>query len=385
MRTMFESGQLIATTYAGLEEVLAEELVSLGADEVEVMRRAVSFRGDLAMVYRANYALRTALRILVPVKTFKVFKADDLYYQASKIHWEDYFSPAQTFAVQATVFSDLFNNSMFAALRLKDAVVDRFRRIFNKRPSVDPVRPEILINLHLTNDCCTISLDSSGESLHKRGYRTGSHDAPISEVLAAGLLKLSGWNARESLTDPMCGSGTIVIEAAMMAMQIMPGEIGRNYAFQHWKNYRDDLFGNLKKEYEHRTPGFLIYGSDSSGKSVDLASKNSVKAMVADLVRLEVADLRFLEKKAESSFLLFNPPYGERLNAGDDALYAMIGTRLKNAFTGSEAWIISTNSCFKTIGLKPARKIPLYNGALECSFRKFELYKGSKKENKLLS
>lgn len=378
---MFENNQLVATTYAGLEEVLAEELISLGADEVQAVRRAVSFRGGTEMIYRANYALRTALRILVPLKTFNVFKADDLYHQASKIHWEDYFDPDQTFAVQGTVFSDLFNNSMFASLKLKDAIVDRFRLISGKRPSVDVSHPDVQINLHLANDSCTVSLDSSGDSLHKRGYRTGNHEAPISEVLAAGLLKLSGWNARESLTDPMCGSGTIVIEAAMMAKQIMPGEIGRTYAFRHWKNYRPDLFEKMKQEHEHRQPGFLIYGSDNSRKSIDMAFKNSTKALVADVVELEIADFRNLEKKTDSSFFLFNPPYGERLNPGDDAFYSMIGERLKHAFPDSEAWIISTNSCFKTIGLKPARKIPLYNGALECSFRKFELYKGSRKGN----
>jgi putative N6-adenine-specific DNA methylase len=292
---MIENDQLIATTYAGLEEVLAEELIALGADEVQGLRRAVRFRGDTAMVYRANYALRTALRILVPIRTFKIFKADDLYHQALKIHWEDYFDADQTFAVQSTVFSDLFNNSMFASLKLKDAVADRFRRVFNKRPSVNVNHPDVLINLHLTNDACTVSLDSSGESLHKRGYRTGNHEAPISEVLAAGLLKLSGWNACVSLTDPMCGSGTIVIEAAMMARKILPGEIGRTYAFQHWKNYRSDLFNEVKKEGVHNQPDFMIYGSDHSPKSIDLAYKNASTALIADLVKLEGVDFRSLE------------------------------------------------------------------------------------------
>lgn len=376
---MFEDNQLIATTYAGLEEVLAEELIALGADEVQVLRRAVSFKGDSRMIYRANYALRTALRILVPIKTFKVFKVDDLYQQALKIRWEDYFDTDQTFAVQATVFSDLFNNSMFASLKLKDAVVDRFRRLSNKRPSVNTNNPDVLINLHLANDSCTVSLDSSGESLHKRGYRSASHEAPISEVLAAGLLKLSGWSGRESLTDPMCGSGTIVIEAAMMARHILPGECGRSYAFQHWKNYRSDLFEEIKTESCHSQPDFFIYGSDHSRKSIDLSFKNASNAKVADIIKLEVIDFRSLDKKPDSSFVIFNPPYGERLKPGDDAFYSMIGERLKHAFSGSEAWIISTNSCFKTIGLKPARKIALFNGSLECSFRKFELYRGSRK------
>lgn len=376
---MFESNQLIATTYAGLEEVLAEELIALGADDVQALRRAVSFGGDTRMIYRANYSLRTALRILVPIKTFKVFKADDLYQQALKIRWEDYFDSGQTFAVQATVFSDLFNNSMFASLKLKDAVADRFRRVFNKRPSVNLANPDVLINLHLANNSCTVSLDSSGESLHKRGYRSANHEAPISEVLAAGLLKLSGWNGQESLTDPMCGSGTIVIEAAMMARNLLPGECGRVYAFQNWKTYRPDLFEEIKKERNHRHPDFQIFGSDSSRKSIDLCFKNAANAKVENMIEFEVIDFRSLEKRPDSSFIIFNPPYGERLNPGDHTLYPMIGERLKHAFTGCEAWIISTSSCFKTIGLKPARKVALFNGPLECSFRKFELYKGSRK------
>lgn len=378
---MSGNNQLVATTYAGLEEVLAAELISLGADNVQLARRAVSFTGDTEMIYRVNYSLRTALRILVPIKTFKVFKSDDLYQQALKIHWEDYFTPDRTFAVQGNVFSKLFSNSMFASLKLKDAIVDRFRQVSLQRPSVDTKQPDVVINLHLTDDSCILSLDSSGESLHKRGYRMGNHEAPISEVLAAGLLKLSGWSGREPLIDPMCGSGTIAIEAAMLAANVLPGETGRNYAFQQWTNFQPALFEKVKAGAGRNAISFFIYGSDISEKNIQLASKNSSKALVADLIKLRVADFRSLEKKSDSSFLLFNPPYGERLNPGDEAFYAMIGERLKHAFAGSEAWIISTASCFKTIGLKPARKITVLNGALECSFRKFELYKGSRKGN----
>ena len=376
---ILEDQQLVATTYAGLEEVLAKELIALNADEVQTARRAVSFRGNLELVYRANYTLTTALRILVPIKTFQIFKVDDLYYQAAKIHWEDYFDPSKTFAVQGTVFSDLFKNSMFASLRLKDAVVDRFRKVFNKRPSVDVSHPDVVINLHISNNACTVSLDSSGESLHKRGYRVENHEAPISEVLAAGLLKLSGWNGTEPLTDPMCGSGTIVIEAAMMAKHVRPGELGRAYAFQHWKNYQQALMEKIRNDQEPLRVDFLLYGSDISRQSIDKAFINAEKAMVSDVIKLDIADFRLLEKKADSSFFLFNPPYGERIKSGDDVFYGMIGERLKHHFPGTEAWIISTGSCFRSIGLKPAKKIPLFNGSLECSFRKFELYKGSRK------
>jgi len=376
---ILEDQQLVATTYAGLEEVLAKELTALNADEVQTARRAVFFKGNLGLVYRANYTLTTALRILVPIKTFKIFKVDDLYYQAAKIHWEDYFDPSKTFAIQGTVFSDLFKNSMFASLKLKDAVVDRFRKVFNKRPSVAVNHPDVVINLHLSNNACTVSLDSSGESLHKRGYRIENHEAPISEVLAAGLLKLSGWNGMEPLTDPMCGAGTIVIEAAMMAKHVRPGELGRTYAFQHWKNYRQALMEKIRNESEQLNIDFPLYGSDISRQSIHKAFINAEKAMVSDVVKLEIADFRLLEKRADSSFLLFNPPYGERIKSGDAIFYEMIGERLKHHFPGSEAWIISTASCFRSIGLKPAKKVPLYNGSLECSFRKFELYKGSRK------
>ena len=378
-RAMGDRQQLVATTYAGLEEVLAQELIALNADEVEAARRAVYFSGDAAMIYRANYALRTALRVLVPVRTFKIYKAEDLYFQASKIHWEEYFGTDKTFVVQETVFSDLFRNSMYASLKLKDAIVDRFRRMTGKRPSVDLNRPDVVVNLHLANNSCTVSLDSSGESLHKRGYRIQNHEAPISEVLAAGLLRLSGWSAGEPLLDPMCGSGTIVIEAAMMACDIAPGACGRSYAFQNWKSYQPDLFEKIKKEVVRKKIGFQLYGSDISRSNINKAYKNVEKAGVSDVVCLEVADFRSLEKRAGTSFLLFNPPYGERIKSGDETLYTMIGDVLKNNFPDCEAWIISTASCFKSIGLRPAKKIPVYNGALECSFRKFELYQGSKK------
>ena len=376
---MTEKNQLVATTYAGLEEVLAQELLSLNADEVQVARRAVYFSGELDLVYRANYSLRTALKILVPLRTFKIHKADDLYHQASKIRWEDYFSPDKTFAVQSNVFSELFRNSMFASLKLKDAVVDRFRRALNKRPSVDTNSPQVLINLHIASNECTVSLDSSGESLHKRGYRTGNHEAPISEVLAAGMLKLAGWSGKEPLTDPMCGSGTIVIEAAMLAKNILPGELGRKYAFQNWNDFDQTLFEKIESEVVHEPVNFKLYGFDLSRKYIDLASRNAEKAGVGDLVKLEIADFRSLEKKDDSNFLLFNPPYGERIEAGDESFYSMIGERLKHHYPDTEVWIISTNECLKSIGLKPAKKIPLFNGALACSFRKYELYKGSRK------
>lgn len=379
---MYKKFQFVATTYAGLEQVLAEELIALGADEVEEARRSVYFSGSLELMYKANYSLRTALKILMPLRTFRIKRVDDLYHQAGKIRWEDFFDSRQTFAVQSKVFSDLFRNSMFASLKVKDAIVDRFRRVESRRPSVNINRPDILVNLHVANDQCTISLDSSGESLHKRGYRSGVHEAPISEVLAAGMIKLSGWNGSESLTDPMCGSGTIVIEAAMIAKNILPGEFGRKYSFQNWKNFEKEAFIQLKDQKEYRNPGIKIYGSDISRENIDLAYKNAEKANVSDIVQLDIADFRTLEKRSDSSFLLFNPPYGERIKTGDQAFYSMMGERLKHHYPETTVWVISTNECLKSIGLKPELKIPLFNGSLACSFREYKLYKGSRKTDK---
>ena len=376
---MDKNKQLVATTYAGLEQVLAEELIQLGADDVQPARRSVYFSGDDEMVYRANYSLRTALKVLVPIRNFKIFKVDDLYHQAGKIKWEEFFDLSQTFAVQGKVFSKLFQNSMYASLKVKDAIVDRFRKIAGKRPSVDPEGPDIYINLHVSNNQCIISLDSSGDSLHKRGYRAGTHEAPISEVLAAGMIKLSGWNGKEALWDPMCGSGTLAIEAAMIAKNVLPGEIRKSFAFQQWKNFKKETFERISKEKNHHDINFSIHGSDISRRNIHRASMNAEKALVSNAVQLEIADFRFAAKKPETSFLIFNPPYGERVLSGNQALYSIIGERLKHHFDGSEAWIISTNTCFKFIGLKPTVKIPLFNGSLPCSFRKYELYKGSKK------
>lgn len=374
-----ENDKLVATTYAGLEQVLADELKELDAKKIQVSRRAVYFAGNLEMVYRANYSLRTALRILLPIREFKIFKADDLYYQASKIKWENYFSTDKTFAIQSTVFSEQFKNSMYASLKLKDAIVDRFRKTQNLRPSVRVNQPDVLINLHIANNLCKISLDSSGESLHKRGYRTGNHEAPLSEVLAAGMIKLSGWKNNESLFDPMCGSGTIVIEAAMMAKNIKPGEIGRKYAFQNWKNFNQSIFEKVKNENTHYKVNFAIYGSDISRTSIDLAFRNAEKVNVNDIIKFEIKDFKTTTRKDDCTFILFNPPYGKRIKAGDTEFYSMVGERLKHEYPGYKVWVISTNECLKSIGLRPTKKIPLFNGALPCSFRKYELYTGSKK------
>lgn len=365
---------------AGLEEVLARELIELGADEVQLARRSVYFSGDKKLLYKANYCLRTALRILVPLDSYKIHSANDLYQRGRNFKWEDVFGCDQTFAIQSTVFSDLFNNSMFASLKLKDAIVDRFRYKFGERPSVDSKDPDILINLHISNEFCTISLDSSGESLHKRGYRVGQNEAPINEVLAAGLLRLSDWDKENSLIDPMCGSGTIAIEAAMLANEIYPGRVRKNYGFLNWRDFDAALFKQVEQEcISSERNEVKIYASDISRRNIEIASKNAEEAGVTSLIDFKVADFNKLEPEISKPFLLFNPPYGERLLPDDTDFYKLLGDRLKQYYVDAAAWIISTPQCHKLIGLRPSRKMPILNGSLECSFRKYELYQGSKK------
>lgn len=369
-----------ATTLAGLEEILAQELIEIGADEVQIGRRSVYFSGDLKLLYKANYCLRTALRILLPIDSYKIHSADDLYQRGKNFKWEDLFGCDQTFAIQSTVFTDLFNNSMFASLKLKDAIVDRFRYKFGDRPSVDSKNPDIRINLHISNEYCTISLDSSGESLHKRGYRLDQNEAPMSEVLAAGLIRLSQWDRQSDFIDPMCGSGTIAIEAVMLANGLYPGTVRKDFSFRNWRNFNPEMFTQMEAEVQPQgISPVKISASDISRRNIDIAYKNAEAAGVLPFIDFKIADFKVLESSSEKPFLLFNPPYGERLSADDTNFYSMIGERLKHHYTNAIVWIISTPQCLKSIGLRPSRKISILNGSLECSFRKYELYQGSKK------
>jgi putative N6-adenine-specific DNA methylase len=369
-----------ATTLAGLEEILAQELIELGADEVQIGRRSVYFSGDLKLLYKANYCLRTALRILLPIDSYKIHSADDLYQRGKNFKWEELFGIEQTFAIQSTVFTDLFNNSMFASLKLKDAIVDRFRYKFGDRPSVDSKNPQIRINLHISNEYCTISLDSSGESLHKRGYRLDQNEAPMNEVLAAGLIRLSEWDCKSDLIDPMCGSGTIAIEAAMLANGIYPGNVRKDFSFKNWRNFNPEMFKQMEEEVQPKDINPVkISASDISRRNIDIAYKNAEAAGVLSLIDFKISDFKLLEPASEKPFLLFNPPYGERMSSDDINFYSMIGERLKHHYSDATVWIISTPQCLKSIGLRPSRKISILNGSLECSFRKYELYQGSKK------
>ncbi len=380
-----QSFEMIAKTFQGLEETLAQELTSLGADEIQIGRRMVSFCGDKEMMYKANFCLRTAIRILKPIKHFVAKDADAVYEQIKAIHWEDYLDVDKTFAVDAVVFSEEFRHSKFVSYKVKDAIVDYFREIYNKRPSVRINKPDVLLNIHIAETKCTLSLDSSGESLHRRGYRQEAVEAPLNEVLAAGMILMTGWHGECDLIDPMCGSGTIPIEAALIARNIAPGVFRKEFAFEKWIDFDQELFDKIynddsqEREFAHK-----IYGYDNNPKANEIATHNIKAAGVSKDVTLKLQPFQQFEQPEEKTVIITNPPYGERISTNDLlGLYAMIGERLKHAFTGNTAWILSyREECFDQIGLKPAAKIPLFNGALECEFRKYEIFDGKYKEFK---
>jgi putative N6-adenine-specific DNA methylase len=375
--------KFVAKTLFGLENVLAGELATLGAKEIAPANRAVLFSGDIPLLYKANYSLRTALSILMPVREFRINSADDLYRQSMQIEWEEYMDVDNTFSVSPVVQSPLFNHSGYAGLKLKDAVADYFRKTNGRRPSVNTADPDILINLHISNEKVTVSLDSSSVPLFKRGYRQEQAAAPLNEVLAAGMLMISGWNASTDLVDPMCGSGTIPIEAGMIACNIPAGRYRKHFGFQKWKGYNTDVFSMIVREGEEgiRKSPVGISGFDVSETAISQAAKNVSSAGLNDCIFLGISDFKDLKISANKGVIFLNPPYGERLLPEEtDSLYAMIGTSLKHNFQGYTAWIISSNKgSVKHIGLKPGEKHLLYNGALECSFNKYELYEGSRK------
>ena len=379
---------MLAKTFKGLEDVLAKELIELGANNVQIQRRAVAFTGDKRMLYTANFCLRTASRVLVPIATFKAKKTDEIYEQVKQVDWAQYMNTRTSFAIDATVYSDLFRHSQFVTYRVKDAVVDWWMEHGGVRPNVQLTNPDIYLNVHIAGDTVTLSLDSSGESLHKRGYRVVNTQAPINEALAAGMLLLAGWKGQSDFYDPMCGSGTLLIEAALIARNIAPGIYRKGFAFEKWANFDADLFEEVysddsrEREFTHK-----IYGSDAGFYAVQTAIKN---VQSANLQRdIEVKQIRVQELKTENgkgktegALVMMNPPYGERLSQDKDVLrlYQDIGTTLKHQFCGATAWIISSNEeALKCVGLRPAKRIRLINGDLDCLFNQYVLFSGDRK------
>ncbi len=376
--------KFLAKTLYGLEEVLAEELKNSGAKNITVKNRAVEFEGNKETLYLTNLSLRTALRILVPVRSFIFKNTDEFYTKAKNIKWFNYLNPNHTFAVDAVVNSKIFKHTKYPALKLKDAIVDRIRDKTGKRPDVDTVNPKLKIHLHIQNNKCNIYLDSSGKSLHRRGYRIEGGSAPLNEVLAAGMILLTGWKGDTNFLDPMCGSGTLVAEAAMLAANIPPNLNRNDFGFMNWNDFDENMYNKIKTLLKEkiRKPEIKIGGSDISKKAIAIARKNISRAGLNVPVTLTVKDFTQISKNGESGIIVTNPPYGERLKSTSlIELYKSFGDVLKQNFTGYEAWILSGDkTAIKHVGLRPAKKLTLYNGAIECKFHKFEIYKGTKKK-----
>lgn len=385
------NSSLIAKTFQGLEPLLAQELTELGATDIQIGRRMVTFTGDKEMLYRANFCLRTAIRVLKPIKLFKAKSADDVYEAVKAIDWTQYLSAQTTFAVDSVVFSPEFRHSKFVAYKVKDAIVDQFREQTGTRPNVSVSNPDIQLHIHISDYDATLALDSSGESLHRRGYRQESVSAPLNEVLAAGIIMMTGWKGETDFLDPFCGSGTLCIEAALIARGIAPGVFRKSYAFEKWPDFDRDLFERVynddsnEREFTHH-----IYGRDNDPKAVGIATRNVKAAGLAKDITIEEKDFTKCEllpdrdAQEKTPLIITNPPYGERITSPDLlGLYKTIGQKLKREFTGGEAWVLSYHEeCFEQIGLKPSLKTPLYNGSLECELRKYVLFDGRLNEHR---
>ncbi len=382
---MNEIFEMVAKTFQGLEEVLAEELRGIGAENVRPGRRMVAFEGDLSIMYKANLCCRTALRILKPFHAFEAHNPDELYDKVKEYDWSEVLTLDKTFSIDVTAYSEEFTHSRYVTYRVKDAIADYFQDRFgrDKRPKVRLQDADAMINVHISGSEVTLSLDSSGESLHKRGYRVEQTEAPINEVLAAGIILKSGWRGDSPLVDPMCGSGTFLIEAALIAANINPGIYRNGFAFEHWKDFDAELFESIyNDDSAERDVEYKIYGSDISPRAISIAQRNIRSAGVGRYIELEARPIaKWDEAPQPAGVLVTNPPYGERISAPDmEGLYETIGERLKHVFTGYHAWIIGyRDEYFKCIGLTPSQRIPMLNGSLECELREYVIFDGDKK------
>ncbi len=383
---MANNFRMIAKTLYGFETILAKELLDLGAMDIKEGNRMVSFVGDLGFMYKANLCLRTAIKILKPYESFKANNEQELYDNIKRLPWEKFLAEDGSLAIDSAVHSEIFTHSQYVALKTKDAIVDRFREKFGKRPDVDLDFPDLRINIHIENNFCNVSFDSSGDSLHKRGYRSATNIAPINEVLAAGMLLMSGWDGQCDFLDPMCGSGTIPIEAAMIACNIPPNLNRKEFAFEKWSDWDEDLYEKIEESAlkKVRDFHFKIKGYDKAPSAVMKAKENVKNANLSDFI--EIQQKSFFESVKENEgylHMLFNPPYGERLEIDIEEFYGKIGDTLKQSYPGTHAWFIATNfDAIKSVGLRASRKIKLFNGPLEGRLLKYVLYEGSKKRSK---
>lgn len=374
--------KLLAKCFYGLESVLAKELSDLGATNIVELKRAVSFDANKELLYKVNLWTRVGLRVLQPLTTFDARNEDELYRKIKDYKWESYLNVDQTLAIDAVAFSRFFKHSQYVGLKVKDAICDRFRDMTGKRPSVDLQRPNLLINVHIAEEKVTISLDSSGEPLNRRGYRTKEHPAPINESLAAGMLLLAGYDGSRPFLDPMCGSGTLVMEAAMIALNRAPGLKRKEFGFMRWNNFDKELWEKLIKEAKdsEKSPRKYIGGSDIAMKAIDISRQSALDFGLKQFVDFKVTSFKDAEKTGKNGIIIMNPPYDERLKSKDIiTLYSEIGTKLKHTYTGWDVWVISSNiEAMKTIGLKPQEKYILFNGSLECRYNKYNLFEGKR-------
>ncbi|WP_075590636.1 THUMP domain-containing class I SAM-dependent RNA methyltransferase [Labilibacter marinus] len=377
--------KLIAKTFHGLEGVLAEELKGIGAQNIKEVNRAVEFEGDKEILYKANLNLRTAIRILLPIHHFNAKNDQELYDGVQQFDWSTIMGVDETLAIDPVVYSEVFTHSLYVALKAKDAIVDQFREKLGKRPNVDVENPSVRLVIHIAKDKATISMDSSGDSLHKRGYRTGHHKAPLNEVLAAGMIMLSGWDKKMPLIDPMCGSGTILMEAVMYARNYPPNLHKKRFGFMGWKEYDEALWNKVVEEAKDKIehPRLKIFGSDADIKAIDIARESALQFRFNRDINFSVERYEKLDPLYPKGMIIMNPPYGERLMKEKNVVdfYKMIGNQLKQTFVGYDAWVITSDKeALKNVGLKPLEKLKLYNGGLECGYHKFNIYDGTMKK-----
>jgi len=379
---MVEKFEMVAKTQQGLEEVLAEELRAIGAEEVTPVLRGVSFKGDKEMMYKANIQLRTALRILKPIYNFKARTEDEFYGQAKKFDWTSVIDISHKYAVDSVVISEAFNHSRYISLKLKDAIADHFREKHGKRPFVDPQNPQIRVHINISEEDCTISLDSSGESLHRRGYRQTQDASPINEVLAAGMILLSGWKGDSDFIDPMCGSGTLLIEAGLYAHGIPPGIFRKSFGFENWFDFDENLLqqvyndDSMEREFKHS-----IIGGDISKRAFEISTENIRNAGLLKKIDLKARSIFEFDPPKGRGIVITNPPYGEKLKREQiETFYKQLGDCFKQRYSGYDIWLISNNiEALKSFGLRPSKTIQLSNGALDSKFLKYSMYQGSPK------
>lgn len=380
---MGDNFKMVAKTLFGFEDILVDELKKLGAQNIKKGVRNVSFEGDKGFMYKVNLGLRTAIKILKPIKTFRVSNEQDLYKSIYNMKWDRYLKPTGTLAIDSTVHSQNFTHSKYVALKSKDAIVDKFRNETGQRPDIDLRFPDLKVNIHIDRSVCTVSLDTSGESLHRRGYKTATNIAPINEVLAAGLVLLSGWDGQCDFIDPMCGSGTLLAEAAMIACNIPPNLMRKEFAFERWQDWDVDLFETIEESLLKKTRDFhyKLIGYDKSPSAIRKAKENIRNAHLDEFISVQHEDFFKTQRAGEDKLhMLFNPPYGERLEIDMESFYGKIGDTLKQGYPNTNAWFITSNlEALKYVGLRPSRKIKLFNAKLESRLVKYEMYAGSKK------